>query len=197
LHAGTSMRKNEWVTSYALRVGFQSAELATNSGDVGAGAEGQPDRGMGSHQHPCMGSHRRSASVPQTVQVARLTCLPVLALCAGCIGPFAPCSGVGNFGVLVTVVDSTTGGPPSSRPSLIITEGAAYADTASGTAPGEASPVLIPAALERPGTYSLTVTAAGYRRWTRDGVRVREGGRCDDIQTVRATARLQADAARP
>jgi hypothetical protein len=115
-------------------------------------------------------------------------CLSILALCAGCIGPFAPCSGVGNFGVLVTVVDSATGKPPSSRPTLIITEGATYADTALGTTN---SPILIPAALERPGTYSLTVTADGYRPWTRDGVRVREGGRCDDIQTVRLTARLQ------
>jgi hypothetical protein len=96
--------------------------------------------------------------------------------------------------VLVTVVDSTTGGPPSSRPTLIITEGA-YADTAFGTAPGQMSPFpVIPAAPERPGTYSLTVTAAGYRQWTRDGVKVREGGRCDDIQTVRVTARLQPGA---
>lgn len=117
-------------------------------------------------------------------------CLSILALCAGCIGPFAPCSGVGNFAVHVTVVDSTTGGPPNTRPMLIIVDGA-FADTAFGPAPGERPVSVIPAAPERPGTYSLTVKADGYRPWTRDGVRVREGGRCDDIQTVRLTARLQ------
>lgn len=127
---------------------------------------------------------------PQREHAARLTCFAVFALCAGCVGPFAPCSEAGKFGLYVTVVDSTTGGPPTSRPTLIIVDGT-FADTVVGLPPGERPVSVIPAAGERPGTYSLAVTAAGYRRWTRDGVRVREGGRCDDIQTVRLTARLQ------
>jgi hypothetical protein len=143
-----------------------------------------------------MRSQDRPASVARTTRAARVAYLSVLALCAGCIGPFAPCSGAGNFGLYVTVVDSTTGGPPSSRPTLIVVDGT-FADTTVGSPSGDGRVSVMPAALERPGTYSLTVTAAGYRRWTRDGVRVREGGRCDDIQTVRPTARLQADAARP
>jgi len=44
---------------------------------------------------------------------------------------------------------------------------------------------------ERPGTYSLRVEAAGYRTWSRDGVRVR-GGDCGP-QTVRLTAELDPE----
>jgi len=136
-------------------------------------------------------SQCRPASVPRTAQVVRLTCLSVLALCAGCVGPFAPCSDVGNFAVIVTVVDSTTGGPPSSQPTLVIVDGT-FADTLVGpVVPGQSPVSVIAAAVERPGTYSLTVTAAGYRRWMRDGVQAREGGRCDELETVRLTARLQ------
>lgn len=124
--------------------------------------------------------------------MVRLTCLSLLALCAGCVGPFVPCSSeIGNFAVIVAVVDSTTGGPPGSRPMLVVSDGA-FVDTAFGPAPGERPVSAIAAAAERAGTYSLTATADGYRPWRRDGVQVRRGGSCGDIQTVRPTARLQA-----
>ena len=137
-----------------------------------------------------MRSQHRPQALRAAAQALGPVYLSILALCAGCIGPFAPCSNVGNPAVLVTVVDSTTGGPPTSRPMLIIVDGS-FTATAFGPAPGDRPVSVIPAAAERPGTYSLTVTADGYREWTRAGVRVREGGRCDDIQTVRLTARLQ------
>lgn len=140
-----------------------------------------------------MRARRRSEFASQTAQLARLTRFAIVALCAGCVGPFAPCSEAGKFGLYVTVVDSTTSGPPTSQPTLIIVDGT-FADTVVGFAPGERPVSVIPAAGERPGTYSLAVTAAGYRRWTRDGVGVREGGRCDDVQTVRLTARMQLGA---
>ena len=137
-----------------------------------------------------MSPQRGSSAAPRAAQATRLTCLLALAVWAGCVGPLAPCAGIGNFAVVVTVVDSTTAGPPSSQPTLTIMDGT-FVDTLVGPAPGQSQVVVMGGAAERPGTYSLTVTAAGYRRWMRDGVRAREGGRCDDLQTVRLTARLQ------
>lgn len=109
---------------------------------------------------------------------------------AGCIGPFDPCgSDVGSFAVQVNVTDARNGGPPSTQPTLVVKDGA-FADTAVGPSPGTVTRVFVAAAVERPGTYDVTVTAPGYLTWTKSGVQVGRG-KCDKVETARLTAELQ------
>lgn len=58
-----------------------------------------------------------------------------------------------------------------------------------GQAPGRAG--VLYGALERTGTYTVTVSAPGYRTWTQANVAVTRGGRCDSLRRVELTARLQ------
>ncbi len=46
-------------------------------------------------------------------------------------------------------------------------------------------------AMERPGSYSITVEAPGYVAWTRENVRVVRSGACDYLQPVTLTSELQ------
>jgi hypothetical protein len=110
----------------------------------------------------------------------------------GCIGPFEPCDDVGNFGIQVTVVDSVTGRPPpiGTTAFLILREGT-YIETAQASLQISNGTLVVAAALERPGTYSLEVRVLGYQNWTISGVRVSEEGRCDNVKTVKLTARMQ------
>ena len=107
-----------------------------------------------------------------------------------CIGPFESCEGVGNFGVQITVVDSVTGRAPVGTAVLILTEGE-YTESAQATLQVSNGTVIVAGAHERPGTYSLRITVAGYQPWTASGVRVSESGRCDEVDTVKLTARLR------
>lgn len=97
-----------------------------------------------------------------------------------------------RYGIAVTVMDSSTGEPPSTA-SLV-------ARTAAGTdhvgpqspvrAARNAAPTLVlNAAPERAGTYDLTVRAPGYQTWHRTGVEVTKD-ECH-VHTVLITARLQ------
>ena len=107
-----------------------------------------------------------------------------------CIGPFESCEGVGNFGVQITVVDSVTGKAPVGTAVLILTEGE-YTEAAQATLQVSNGTLIVAGAHERPGTYSLRLTVAGYQPWTASGVRVSESGRCDEVETVKLTARLR------
>lgn len=107
-----------------------------------------------------------------------------------CIGPFESCDDVGNFGVQVTVVDSLTGRPPLGLAVLVVTEGT-YSESAQASLQVSNGTLIVAAAHERPGTYSLRITMTGYHAWTASGVRVSESGRCDNVDTVKLTARLQ------
>jgi hypothetical protein len=107
-----------------------------------------------------------------------------------CIGPFESCEGVGNFGVQITVVDSVTGRAPVGTAVLILTEGE-YTESAQATLQVSNGTLIVAGAHERPGTYSLRITVAGYQPWTASGVRVSESGRCDEVDTVKLTARLR------
>ncbi|MEJ7809134.1 MAG: hypothetical protein WKG32_01830 [Gemmatimonadaceae bacterium] len=124
---------------------------------------------------------------------ARLATLAAALSLAGCVGPFDSCgTDEGRDAVQVTVIDARTGGPPTARPTLVVTEGA-YADTGRAYDPLQGARLILSAGPERPGTYALTVTAQGYRTWARSGVRVRRGGRCDRLETVQLTARLEPE----
>lgn len=106
-----------------------------------------------------------------------------------CIGPFESCDDIGNFGVQVTVVDSVTGRAPLGLAVLVLTEGA-YTESAQASLQVSNGMLIVAGAHERPGTYSLRVTVPGYQAWTTSGVRVTESGRCDNVETVKLTARL-------
>ena len=107
-----------------------------------------------------------------------------------CIGPFESCDDVGNFGIQITVVDSVTGKAPVGTALLVLTEGE-YTEAAQATLQVSNGILVVAGAHERPGTYSLRITVPGYQPWTASGVRVSESGRCDNVETVKLTARLR------
>lgn len=113
-------------------------------------------------------------------------------LLAACRTPISSRACTANyvFGLSVTVVDSTTGGPPAS--ALLIARNGAFVDSVGPREPVSyvTGPFLVlDAAGEREGTYDVTVRAQGYRNWTRTGVRV-TAGECH-VHPVALTARLQ------
>lgn len=136
-------------------------------------------------------ARRRDTSRGTWLPARRVLTAVFLPVLGACIGPFDPCgSDVGRFAVIVAVTDARTGGPPSSRATLVVTDGT-FNETVQGPEPGTTSRVTIAAAAERPGTYDLTVSAAGYRTWTQAAVRVARGSRCDRLQTANLAARLE------
>lgn len=97
-----------------------------------------------------------------------------------------------RYGLNVTIVDSATGGPPTS--AVLIARSGAFVDSVG---PGTPMPVtlggppvlLLSTAGERPGTYDVTVRAQGYRDWARTGIRV-TADECH-VEPVAVTAHLQ------
>ena len=96
-------------------------------------------------------------------------------------------------GIVVTVRDSVAQ-TPVRGPVTVIARDGAFADTAVLVNQNSQDPATVDfgpfsLALERPGTYEVTVEAQGYRRWQRAGVRVRR----DDchVRTVSLLALLQ------
>jgi hypothetical protein len=86
-------------------------------------------------------------------------------------------------GLVLSVIDSTTG-DPISTPSLVIARAGTFADTART--------FVLPTyylLYERAGTYVVTVNHAGYREWSRAGVVV-AADRCHVLRLTMA-ARLQ------
>lgn len=110
--------------------------------------------------------------------------LGVLTL-GGCVPGFA-CDSLGAYAVNVEVQDSATGASIVRGATLVVRDGA-YAD--SMRMESDMPPVLA-AAAERPGIYEVLVRRPGYQTWTREGVRVRRGGRCNALQPVRLVAKL-------
>jgi hypothetical protein len=98
------------------------------------------------------------------------------------------CDAAAQPGLLITVVDASTQAAPSSAPSVSVTEGA-YAENYSAPNAAGAVPTF-KAAIERVGTYALTVSASGYRPFTRTGLVVAKGGTCNQVQTVNVKAAL-------
>lgn len=109
-----------------------------------------------------------------------------------CIGPFEGCDDIGGFGIEVTVLDSVSGQPPPAGTTALLTlrEGT-YTEYAQGAVTVGNGRLIMAAAFERPGTYNVEVTSQNYRPWTATGVRVTQGGSCDQVSTVKLTARMQ------
>ena len=121
--------------------------------------------------------------------LSRLTGIAFAAL-AGCERASLPSTctlPVVLFGLHVTVVDSLTNTSPSS--AILIARSGAYVDSVGPQARNELGWLGLSAAMERSGTYDLTVRAPGYREWTRAGVRVTDDG-CH-VDPVTVTARLR------
>jgi hypothetical protein len=114
--------------------------------------------------------------------------LGIVALCS-CDAPTdqsktdsAVCTAEARPGLVLSVIDSTTGQPIAS-PSIVAARAGLYADTAR---------IFVAPTYyflyERAGTYIVTVTHSGFQPWRRDGVIV-VADRCH-VQTVRMTAAL-------
>jgi hypothetical protein len=105
---------------------------------------------------------------------------------AGCTQVSDPviCTAFVPPSVNVTVQDSVTGANVTPGATLVLREGT-YVD--SVTAPPVATSRGV--GVNRAGTLTLTVTQAGYRAWTKAGVKVEEGP-CG-ARTVDVVARLQ------
>jgi hypothetical protein len=113
----------------------------------------------------------------------------------GCELPFAPggCSASVEPGIVVEIRDARSGAPLAGLASGMVRDGA-YSDSLRPAAFSDpADPVgsmtSRQAAPERPGRYAIEVQRAGYRPWTRTGVRVSRGA-CH-VETARLRADLE------
>ena len=117
-----------------------------------------------------------------------------LALLTGCENPFAGdylCPDDRSPAIEVEIRDARTGAPVAQDARGAVHDGA-YIDSlkpSGGTGPDPFVLVSRSAAEERPGTYLVEVTHAGYQPWTMGGVRV-GAGRCG-VRTRRLTASLE------
>ena len=129
-------------------------------------------------------------------RVGGLVC--VLLTIAGCeSGDYAThpnCTDVGLDGIVLTLEDSiTTAKYPFTDVRAIASEGV-YRDTSrvtliTGTATSARAIGLV---VERPGTYSVDVTAAGYAPWRVDDIKVvKEADACGHVVPRSIVARLR------
>lgn len=100
------------------------------------------------------------------------------------------CNAVAGYALRVAVTDSATGLPPTTVPSLTVTDGD-FSETHPSPDLGGGSLNEFLAAKERPGEYRVLVRAAGYADWQRNGIRVQRRGECRVIETVLVNARVR------
>ncbi len=144
--------------------------------------EGRCRLGRGVPRRALRAEGHREGSIMRSI--IRAMCLVGLAATvAACdlVGPHA-CTMEARPGILLTVQDSLTG-VPVSGPLLAIAREGAYADTSRYDYP------IVALAYERAGHYDVTVSATGYRLWTRSGVEVKDDG-CH-VETAHVMAWLQ------
>lgn len=80
------------------------------------------------------------------------------------------CVAVGVAGISVTVTDARTNGAPTAVPSLRIEDGAFVEEYAQPTP--RSNPPSFAGAIEREGTYTITISAPGYQTHTATNLRV-------------------------
>lgn len=95
------------------------------------------------------------------------------------------CTKVAQAGITVDVRDSVSNALVG-RNALIVAREGAVADTSTDTPISDGPFSLV---FERAGTYSVSVSKAGYQPWTKAGVQV-TNGTCH-VNAVAITARLQ------
>jgi hypothetical protein len=109
--------------------------------------------------------------------------LPLLAACGNPLFG-VDCTTDVKPAVSVEIWDARSGAVLTGPATTVARDGA-FADS-SEIHTGESEARL---ALERPGVYEVTVRKAGYREWTRTGVRARDG-ECH-VRTARLRAELE------
>lgn len=102
------------------------------------------------------------------------------------------CTAVAVAALDVTVVAANSGAAPSSAIAAVVRDGT-YRDSVAYPAAPRSGPVHLYLAYARPGTYSLLLSAAGYRDWTRDSIVV-AGDECGHPRTVAVPVSLAPSA---
>lgn len=98
------------------------------------------------------------------------------------------CVAVGVAGVNVTVTDVRTNGVPATVPSLRIEDGAFVEEYAQPTP--RSNPPSFAGAIEREGTYTITISAPGYQTYTATNLRVTRSGKCNYLRGVNLSVKL-------
>lgn len=122
-----------------------------------------------------------------TIQKAALV-LSLASVARGCT-ILAPCEDVEKPAIALIILDSATQGPLASDSIIVVAVDGPYTDSTrfSNSRPDPVTHLQL--ARERPGLYDIRISAAGYRTWAQNDIRVR-GGRCH-VNTVDVTALLQ------
>ena len=87
--------------------------------------------------------------------------------------------------MVITVVDSLTGGAPAAPGASIIVIDGAFRDSSRLTFPDNRIGLIG----ERPGVYRIEIHADGYRPWSRNNIRV--GSDECHVRTIELRALLQ------
>jgi hypothetical protein len=112
------------------------------------------------------------------------------AVCASCdLDILGGCENFSSPAIFALPIDSATG-QAIFTPVVtgVATEGAYTDTTKTGV---ETPPPELAFAWDRPGTYTLSVTAPGYAPWSLDSIVVRREGSCNTLQTFLVNVRLQ------
>jgi len=104
----------------------------------------------------------------------------------GCNSLGPACTDILMPGIRLFVVDSVSGAAVAADGHVIASDGA-YADTTFFAAARQVPDVYV--VEDRPGAYTVRVTAAGYAAWERRDVRVTREDACH-VRTMSLTARL-------
>jgi hypothetical protein len=93
-----------------------------------------------------------------------------------------------RMGLTIEVRDAGTG-EPAAAGALGVARTGTYEEVLQGGRPGQDDALVLVGLGERPGTYAVEITRAGYETWAVEGVRIRH----DDCHVipVRLVARLQ------
>jgi len=112
----------------------------------------------------------------------------LLAACSGSdsADDSTECTMEAEAGILVTVVDATNETSLTTYAEATITDGSYLEEVGS---PSDPTVTKLMGAVERPGTYTVTVSSQGYQDWTATDVEVKSGT-CH-VETVELTAELQ------
>ena len=121
-----------------------------------------------------------------------MSALLAVILVSGCRSLFDPCQGTAQPGLLLTLSDGQTGEAPTALVTVAVegigASGATYVDTFR-LEPLPGPPLQLPI-IDLPGTYTVTITAAGYGSATIEDIRLDWDSRCDTMKTTRRSISL-------
>ena len=100
------------------------------------------------------------------------------------------CTASLEAGIQIQVTDSASGNPISCGARAVVTAGTYAEAVENPSSPGCLDAAMLPAAFERPGTYMVTVSKAGYLDFAINDVVV-TAGVCH-VNTVTVGARLSS-----